>query len=235
MEGESYRGVQPQVYLTFRREKHWLCSGGKADWWHKEKDSWFTLLPIQERPVSCRIPTYTYAMERISPVRCDLQKTSGKTRRTTNIVYHGTLLLPDICYQSSTGGSQYLVFLQRQGFYRNSYQRTETRLHFDKNTYKQIYCKPSVFFFTSVCLQYSQLVQTSLFTETITECDIRNYSYRYSSSASKINQQRTSEYSQITKRIYFYPDAELHYAENRKFKEQINFVDLQNFQNSVPS
>lgn len=231
-----FRLFRSQIHRAFRRKKHWLCDSSKTDRWHKEKAFGLALSPVQERLVSCRIPAYANEMEETSPVHCDSQEASRQTTRAANFVYTGTVFVPDIHYEHSFRGSQYLVFLQRPCFYRNSYQRAETRFLFNQDTNEQFLGKSSLFFFTSSGLQYNQLVQTPLPAGTIKKCNTGYNPYGNFSVSSKTNKQTSSKYSKASKGpIPFKPVVELYNSENRKVKNRLIFMSLLNLQKPVSS
>ena len=228
--------LRPQVYRTFRREKHWLCHRSQTDWRHQEKTSWFTLSPVQERLVSCRIPAYANEMEESPSLYCHSQKTSRQTSGATNFVYPGTIFLPDIRYQSAFGCSQYLVFLQRPSLDRNTYQRTETRFLFNQDTNEQLFGKSNLFYFASAGLQHHQLVQTSLSARTIKKLNLGYNPYGYFSVSSQTDKAWKQECSQTSSSpVSVKATTEFHTPENRKVKDQLNITSLLNFQNRVPS
>ena len=232
----GFRILRPQVYRAFRREKCRLCHSSETDRWHKEKTSWSTLSPVQERLVSCRISVYANEMEESPSLYCDSQETSEQAARTADLVYPGTVFLPNICYQSSIGGSQYLVFLQRPSYYRNTYQRTQTRFLFNQDTNEQFFGKSNLFYFALAGLQYSQLVQTSLPAGAIEKLNIGHNPYRDFSVSSKTDKTWEQECPQTSSSpVSVTPTPELHNPENREIKDQVNIMSLLNSQYAVPS
>ena len=224
-----------QIHKTFRREKDWICNSSQINQNHKRETTWFALSQVQERLVGSGIPIYTVWLEETTSVCGNSQKITKQTTRTTDTIHFRTIFLPGVCNKPFLETRKHMVLLSCPSKHRSSYQRAKTRFFLNKNTDKQIFGKSNVFFFTSFCLQYSQLVQTTLSTTKIKECDIRNNSYRYFCFTGKISQQRTPKYTQITRGIYFNTITGLHYEQNRKTKDHINFAGLQNFQNYVPS
>ena len=231
-----FRIFRPQIHRTFRRKEHRLCARSQTDRRHKEKALRLALSPIQERLVSRQIPVHTYEMEESASLYCDSQETSKQATRTTNFVYSGTVLLSSIRYQPAIRGPQHLVFLQRSRGYRNSYQRTKTRFLFNQDTNEQLFGKSNVFFFTSSCLQYRQLVQTPLFTGTIKKCNFGYDPDGYFNISSKTHKIWQQECAQTSGRsISFQSTIELYNPENRKVKDQLIFVGLLNYPIPIPS
>lgn len=231
-----FRILRPQVYRTFRRKKNRLCDRGESDRRYQEKASWFTVSPVQERLVSCRVSVCANELEKSPSLYCDSQETSQQARGTANLVYTGTVFLPNIRYEPSFRSSQHLVFLQRPRFYRTSHQRAETRFLFDQDTHEQFFGKSSLFFFTSSGVQHHQLVQTALSAGTIEKFNTGYHSFGNFSVSGKTNKQTSSKYSKTSKgSISFKPVVELYHSENRKVKDPLIFADLLNFQKHVPS
>lgn len=213
-DASRFRFFRSQIHRTFRRKRYWLCGSSQIDQNHKRETFRATLSQVPEGLVSCRIPIYTDELERTASLYSSSQKTSRQTDGTTNTFHSGTLLLPSICNKSSRESSQCLVFLQKTSRYRNSYQRSKTRLLFNKNTYEQFPCESNVFHSTSFRIQYCQLVQTTLSAKTIAECNFTNNTHRYSCTTGKVDKIRKQKFAQITGRIYFKTNAELHNEEN---------------------
>ena len=225
-----------QIHRTFRRKRHWLCDSGKTYQWHKEKTFGLALPPLQERLVSCRVPVYTDELEKNPSLHCDSQKASRQTTRATNFVYTGTLFIPNTRYEHSFRSSQYLVFLQRPCFYRNSYQRTQTRFLFNQDTNKQFFSESGLFYLTSFGLQYNQLVQATLFAGTIEKCNTGYNPFRNFSISGKIDKIRKQEYPQASSgTVSVKSVTELYNPEDRKVKDHLILADLLNSQKHVPS
>ncbi len=227
---------RPQIYRAFRREKRWLCARGQTDRRQQEKVLEFALSPVQERLVGCRIPVHANELEKTPSFYRDSQKTTKPTTRTTNFVYPGTVFIPNICYQSSIGSSQYLALLQKPSFYRNSDQRAKTRFLLDQNTNQQFLSQSNVFFFTSSGLQYNQLVQAPLSAGTIKERNFGYNPYKYFSLASQADKTWEQKCTQTSRgAVSFKSVTESDNPENRKVKDQLIFMGLLNCFIPIPS
>lgn len=231
-----FRILRSQIHRAFRRRKQWLCDRSQTDRRHQEKALEFALSPVQERLVGGRIPVHANEMEKTPSFYRDSQKTTKPTTRTTNFVYPGTVFIPNICYKSSIGSSQYLVFLQKPSFYRNSYQRAKTRFLLDQNTNKQFLSQSNLFYFTSSGLQYNQLVQAPLSAGTIKERNFGYNPYRYFSLASQTDKTWEQKCTQSSRgAVSFKSVTESDNPENRKAKDQLIFTGLLNCLIPIPS
>jgi len=232
----GFRVLRPQVHRTFRRKRYRLRGCGKTDRRYQEKASRITVSQIPGRLVSGRIPVYANEMGKASPVCCYPQKASRETRRATDTVHSGTILIPDICHQPAAGSTQCLVLLQRESIHRNSYQRTERRFLLDKDTNKQFPGKPGVFLFTASCLQYNQLVQTTLSARPFEKFYAGNNSQGYFGIPSKVDKVWQQECSKTAScPVFTQSVTESDNSKHRDVKDRVNLVDLLKTQNIASS
>jgi hypothetical protein len=73
------------------------------------------------------------------------------------------------------------------------------------------------------------LVQETLPTSEISECNLRDHSDRILSPSCKIGQNTTSECSQITQRVYFQTEPGFYRPEYQKDETLVNFKQFATF------
>ena len=98
------------------------------------------------------------------------------------------LRLSGLCNQSPSQSRKDLVFLSAQGSDRSHHQGAERKLCLGQDSNQQFPSQPVLFPSLAVCLQSCQLVQETLPTSKISECNLRDDSDRILSPACKIGQ-----------------------------------------------
>jgi len=201
-----------QVHQDPRRQQGWLRHRSKNNQYYQEQAIRAAISQIQEGLGISRILLYTIRVEGASSFCGNPPAITRKRFRSTHSFHAETLCLSSICNQSSHEVRECLVFLSGESSHRNLYQRTQTRLCACQNSNEQIPSQSVLFPFTSLCLQYRQLVQTDLFTTTIPECYSGNYSHRTSGLTGKAGQIRKQKCTQTTGGVYFQTSAGSHYT-----------------------
>jgi len=206
--------LRPQVYRGSGGEKYWLLYRSQDDQSYQKQSGMSSLSPVQEKLGSSPVFLSTLPVEETTSF-CSNQATSaGRRLRSIYSLYRKALCLSGLCNQSSLKSRKNLVFLQVPSSRRSPHQGTERKLCFSQNSNQQLSGQSGLFFFAPFCLQYRQLVQESLFASKISECYLRNHSDRVLGITSQISQNRPSECTQITGRIYFRANIGTHYSEN---------------------
>ncbi len=196
------RVLRPLHYRVSRRQTGRVCCCSQNYEAYTIHYSGVTLPQVQRGPRDSRVSVSTTWLEESSSLY-SREETPARRRSklTTN-----PFCVKEICLQGYGNQPQHqtgicLVFLQWTLPCRTDYQRTKGRLSLRENPFKILECKQGIFSPTSVCLQYSQLVQETMFTQRTSTFYFTNYSHRISGSTGKIGENRQQELTETTQEL----------------------------------
>lgn len=156
---------------------------------------------IQRRSRDSRVSISTTWLQETSSLYSGEAAPAGRPEFTTN-----PFCVKEICLQGYGNQPHHqtgicLVFLQRSLPCRADYQRTKGRLSLRENPFKILECKQGIFLLASVCLQHSQLVQETMFTQRSSTFNFAYNSHRFSGSTCKIGENRQQKLAETTQEL----------------------------------
>src|SRR5208337_1467988 len=190
---------------------------------NQKQSGYPSLLPVQEKLGSSRVFLQTFPVEETSSFCSNPPPPPRERFRTTDAFHFEALLLSGLCNQSPSQSRRDLVFLSAKGIDRSHYPGTERKLCLGEDSHQQFPSQPVLFPALALRLQSRQLVQETLLTSKISECNLRDHPDRIHSASSKIGQKTTSECPQITQRVYLSADPGSYPSEYQKDEGIINF------------
>jgi len=222
----GFRFFRSQIYRASGSKGDWLCHRRQDDSSDQKQIRNPSLLPVQEKLGSRRVFLQTFPVEEASSFCSNPPPPPRERFRTTDAFHFETLHLSGLCNQSPSQSRRDLVFLSGKGIDRSHYQEAERKLCLGQDSHQQFPSQPVLFPALAVRLQSRQLVQETLPTSKISQCNLRDHSDRILSPSCKIGQDATPECSQITQRVYLQTNPGSYHPEYQKDEIIINFNQL---------
>jgi len=224
-----FRFFRSQIYRASGSRGDWLCHRSQDDPSDQRENRNPSLSPVQEELGSSRVFLQTFPVEEASSFCSNPSPPPRERLRTTDAFHFEALQLSGLCNQSPSQSRRGLVFLSTQGSDRSHYQGAERKLCLGQDSNQQFPSQPVLFPSLAVRLQSCQLVQETLPTSKISECNLRDHSDRILSPPCKIGQDATPECSQITQRVYLQTNLGSCHPKYQKDEIIIDFDQFVNF------
>src|SRR4030043_800215 len=219
-----FRFFRSQIYRASGSRGYWLSHRSQEDPSNQKQNRNPSLPSVQERLGSSRVFLQTFPVEGTSSFCSHPPSPPRERLRTTDAFHFEALQLSGLCNQSPSQSRRDLVFLSTQGSDRSHYQGAERKLCLGQNSNQQFPSQPVLFPSLAVRLQSHQLVQETLPTSKISECNLRDDSDRIFSPPCKIGQVAAPKRSQITQRVYLKTDLGSYHPEDQRDKTIINLT-----------
>ena len=224
-----FRFFRSQIYRAFGSRRDWLRHRSQDDPSNQKQSRNPSLLPVQEKLGSSRVFLQTFPVEEASSFCSNPPPPPRERFRTIDAFHLEALHLSGLCNQSPSQIRRDLVFLSAKGIDRSDYPGAEGKLCLGQDSNQQFPSQPVLFPAIAIRLQPRQLVQETLPPSKISEGILRDHSDRILSPPGKIGENRPSEYTQITLRVYFQGNHGPYYPEYQKNGAIVNFDQLVKF------
>jgi hypothetical protein len=224
-----FRFFRSQIYRASGSRGNWLCHRSQDDPSDPKENRNPSVLPVQEKLGSSRVFLQTFPVEGTSSFCSHPPPSSRERLRTTDAFHFEALQLSGLCHQPTSPSRRDLVFLSAQSSDRGHHQGTKSKLCFGQDSNQQFPGQPVLFPSLAVRLQSRQLVQETLPTSKISECNFRDHSDRILSSPCEIGQGATPQCSQVTQRVYLQSNPGPCYPEYQKDEAIVNFHQFAKF------